>query len=168
MMKVALVAFLLSAGLVAGAGCGGGGSGDKTFEGDGYSFTYPSDWEEWEVGEVNPGAALTTAFGPEEAEGALVFEVGDAGTPITDSNIDTAAEELAGALQESTEGPIQLSVAGLPALRIVSHPRSGLTRRITTVFDGTTMYIFDCELTPPHVEEMKRGCDQVEESFEVE
>jgi len=170
-MKVALVTFVLVGALAASAGCGGGGGdggGDKTFEGDGYAFTYPGDWDEREFGEVTPGAALTTAFAPEEGLNGLIFEINDTGNPVTESNIDALAEDLAGAIQESTEGPTRLTVSGLPALRIVSHPQSGLTRRITTVFDGTTAYVFDCGFTPPLAEKMKLGCDQVEESFQVE
>ena len=40
---VALVCLALAA-------CGGGGGGDTTFEHDGFSFTYPEDWEQREVG----------------------------------------------------------------------------------------------------------------------
>jgi hypothetical protein len=69
---------------------------------------------------------------------------------------------------ESTEGPTRLTVAGLPALRIISHPQSGLTRRIATVYDGATAYVFDCGFTPEGTDEMKRGGDQVEDSFQVE
>lgn len=147
--------------------CGGEG-GDKTFEGEGYSFTYPGEWDEREIDTITPGALLLTAFAPEEGLNALIFEVSDVGTPVTESNIDAVAEDVASALQESTEGPTQLTVAGLPALRIVSHPQSGLTRRITTVFDGKTGYVFDCGFTPERAEEMKRGCEQAEESFQVE
>lgn len=180
-MKVPLVTFALTLLIVAFAGCGGGdgdrsgneggGSegGDKTFEGDGYSFTYPAEWEEYEFDEVNPGAALTTVFAPDASpSGELIFEVSDGGSPVTADNIDEAEEDLAGAIQESTEGPFQLTMAGLPALRIVAHPRSDLTRRITTAFDGATLYLFDCAFTPERAEEMQRGCDQVEESFQVE
>ena len=38
----------VAAALAASPGCGGGGSGngDKTYEGDDYSFTYPGEWDE--------------------------------------------------------------------------------------------------------------------------
>lgn len=36
---------LAGAGVLAALGCGGAG-GDKTIEGDGYSFSYPGDWDE--------------------------------------------------------------------------------------------------------------------------
>lgn len=174
-MKVTLVTCLVLGSVLAGAAaCGGrngdgSGDGDKTFEGDGYSFTYPADWEEFEPDEVIPGAALTTVFAPDgSSPGELIFEIGDGGSPVTADNIDEAEEELAGAIQESTEGPIRMTMAGLPALRIVAHPRSDLTRRITTAFDGATIYIFDCAFTPDIAEDMQRGCDQVEESFRIE
>ena len=149
-------------------GCGGD-SGDNTFEGEGISFTYPEEWEEREaVGGGTPGAAFTTAFAPEAGVNNLIFEIGDIGSPVTESNIDAFADDLAGALEESTEGPTRLTVAGLPALRIVSHPETDSSRRITQVFDGATGYIFDCGFTSARAEEMKRGCDQAEDSFQVE
>jgi len=147
--------------------CGGGGSGDKTFEREGVSFTYPADWEEREIGEVTPGAAFITAFAPGEGLNGLIFEINEGGPPVDESNIDAVAEDVAGALQESTEGPNRLTVDGLPALRIVSHPQSGLARQITSVFDGTTAYVFDCGFTPERSDEMQRGCSQALESFKV-
>jgi hypothetical protein len=164
-VRVTLVISLSLAALVAGGACGGG-DGDKTFRGEGYSFTYPGEWDERDV-EATPGAVLTTAFAPEGGLNALIFEV-NTGPPVTESNIDAFEDQLAEAIQESTEGPTRLRVAGLPALRIVAHPQSGTTRRVTTVFDEETAYIFDCGFTPSREDEMTRGCDQVEDSFQVE
>ena len=95
------------------AACGREG-GDKTFKGDGYSFTYPGEWEEREVGTVTPGAVFLTAFAPGEGLSGLIFEV-NTGPLITESTIDAVIEDVAGALQESTEGPTRVTVAGLPA-----------------------------------------------------
>ena len=81
---------------MASAGCGGGGDGDKTFEGDGYSFTYPGDWSEREVvGGASPGEFFTRGFAPEEGVNGLIFAIADIDTPVTVSNIDTYAEDLA-------------------------------------------------------------------------
>jgi hypothetical protein len=160
---------VLIACLAALPACGGQGEGEnKTFEGDGYSFTYPADWEEGEVGEVNPGATFLTAFGPGEGLDALIFEINDGGPHVDESNIGAFQEELAAAIQESTEGPTRLTVAGLPALRIVAHPQPGRSRRVTSVFDATTMYIFDCGFATDRAAEMLEGCDLIEESLEIE
>jgi hypothetical protein len=149
--------------------CGGGGGGEgNTFEGDGYSFTYPKGWEELDAGEANPGASLLTAFGPGPGLDALIFEVADGGSPVDENNIGAMQDELAAAIQPSTEGPTRLTVAGLPALRIVAHPQSGRSRRVTTAFDGTTMYIFDCGYSDARAQEMKQGCNEIEQSFELE
>jgi hypothetical protein len=149
--------------------CGGGeGDGDKTFEGDGYSFVYPEDWEEREIGEVTPGAVFLTAFAPAEGLDGLIFEINVGDTPVSESNIAEVQADVAGVLQESTEGPTRVSVAGLPGLRFISHPQPGLSRRVTTVFDGATAYVFDCGFTPDRAEEMEQGCDQIEQSFQIE
>ena len=39
---------------------------------------------------------------------------------------------------------------------------------LTYAFDGRTQYVLDCEFTPERAEEMKRGCEQVVGSFQVE
>ena len=36
------------------------------------------------------------------------------------------------------------------------------------LFDGATEYFLNCQYTPSGAEEMKQGCDQVVESFQVE
>jgi hypothetical protein len=162
------IALLVALPLSLAACGGGGGDGGKTFDGDGYSFTYSSDWEELDAGEANPDATLLTAFGPGEGLDAMLFEVFEGGSQVDESNIGAFEEDLAAAISETTEGPTRPTVAGLPALRILAHPQPDRRRRVTTVFDGTTMYIFDCGYATDRAAEMLEGCDLIEESLEID
>jgi hypothetical protein len=102
-------------------GCGGG-DGDKTFEGDGYSFTYPGGWDERQSIRSLSGQSSLPHSPPAEGPDALIFEVAEVEVPVTESNIDQLLDDAAGALAESTEGPTRATVGGLPGLRYVSHP----------------------------------------------
>jgi hypothetical protein len=110
-------------------GCGGGnGDADKTFDGDGYSFTYPGSWSQRE-GEARAQRtdiqASSFYFGPGEGVDGLTLDVGRIGFPITESNVDTVSDQFAGEVDamfrlaqgRMTKGPTRLEVGGLPALR---------------------------------------------------
>jgi hypothetical protein len=65
-----------------------------------------------------------------------------------------------------------VTVDGLPALRLEATARDPAGVRVRSrsilVFDGTIEYFVDCQVTTEGAEEMKRGCDQVVSSFQVE
>jgi hypothetical protein len=185
-MKVTLVAFFAAAALVASAGCGGGRSdaGDKTFEGDGFSFSYPADWidqEEFEFrAQAGSEATSQVAVAPGHGQDVVVVEVGPVSPSISEGNIDQFKFEVARSLEalfqkvegELTAGPARVRVGGLPALRFEA---TGVTSqgvrtrsRLTLVFDGNTQYTVNCQFTPEGAEEVKRGCDQILSSFRVE
>lgn len=181
-VKGTLVTTLLAASLVAFAGCGGGG-GDKTFEGDGYSFTYPGEWKEREGGEAaaEVGEPVSEAFfGPSEGPDGLTVQVFRVNLSITEGNIDELSGDIAEFIGELfrqgdgrvTSGPTPVTLGGLPGRAFEgSFINKGGTRvqtRLTLAFDGRTEYFLSCEFTPEGAEEMKRGCEQVEESFQVE
>jgi hypothetical protein len=171
---------LAAAGLLA-LGCGGG-DGDETFEGDGYSFTYPGEWEELEgQAYVATGDEVSSAtLGPEEGANVLTFTVYRLNLAVTEANLDQVADEitdvLGGLLEEAqgsvTEGPTRVSVAGLPAFRVEGsavNPEGVRTQgELTLIFDGTTEYFLNCQFTPDRAQEMQEGCDQVLDSFAVE
>jgi PsbP-like protein len=171
-------------GLTASLGCGGdGGNGDNTFEGDGYSFTYPESWSQREAEaryQRTDVQASSFVFGPEEGANGLILDVGQVGLAVTENNIDLISAQFAGEIEqlfqqaqgEVTKGPTRLTVGGLPALRFEA---SALTpdgvrarSRVTVVFNGTTQYFLNCQFTSEQAEEMKRGCDQVVRSFRVD
>lgn len=172
---VALVCLALAA-------CGGGG-GDKTFEGDGFSFTYPEDWEQREVGagaaEVGNSISSFT-FAPSRGANGLTVEVYRLRFGVTEDNIDSVEGEVAAVTEEIfrqaggrvTDGPTRVTIAGHPGY---SATGTGMTpqgarveSRVNLLFDGATEYFLNCQYTPSGAEEMKQGCDQVVQSFQVE
>lgn len=158
-----------------------GGDGDKTFEGDGYSFRYPGSWSQRAPAAPAQGTDIPVLlFGPREGADRLLLNVSRVGLSITESNIDSVSDQFAGEVEEMfrqsqgrlTKAPTRLTAGGLPALRFEG---SGVTPEgvrvrtlVTVVFDGRTQYFLSCQYTPERAEEIKRGCDQVVESFQVE
>jgi PsbP len=176
---VAKLALLALAAAGALAGCGGDG-GDKTFEGDGFSFTYPGEWRKSDF-DVQFGQPVTTdAFAPAEGADVLLVGVGHLNAPVTEQNIEGLSHEFAAQIDHQsrqlkgriTNGPSRTTVGGLPALSFgVSAVNKSGTRtqsRLILVFDGRTQYFLNCQYTPSGAEEMKSGCDLVVESFQVE
>ena len=162
------------------AACGGGGGGDKTFEGDGYSFTYPGEWDEVEYEDPPADRAPTdVAVSPRGSEHELdsvSVTVAPNQLAVTEDNLDTQLDGLAdsatNAYGKLLAGPTPITTAGLPAISMEgSGPGdegSQLEFRVTVVFDGTTWYVIQVESVPQHAEEMKKGYDEVVESFRVE
>jgi hypothetical protein len=175
---------------VALAACGGdgndggaGGGGDKTFQGDGYSFTYPGDWDELEGGEPSGqvGEPVSRAlFGPSAGSDAMEIEVYRLNLSVTEDNLDELSGEIARVAEELfrqadgeiASGPTRVTVGGLPGFSFEGSAVDSLGVRVqawlTFAFDRRTEYFVDCEFTPEGAEEMKQGCDQVLESFQVE
>jgi hypothetical protein len=174
------------------AGCGGGDGdsgndgGDKTFEGEGYSFTYPEDWrdrtEDIEFS-AQAGSEPTTSevvLAPGDRPDVVIVQVGPTSPSITEDNIDELEEEIARVVESGfqqadgqlTAGPTRVTVAGLPPIRLegtsVTPAGDSVRSRLTLIYDGRNQYAVNCQFTPEGAEEMKRGCDQVEESFQVE
>jgi PsbP-like protein len=153
---------------------------DKTFEGDGYSFTYPGGWSQSGPAPLQGTDVPVLLFGPREGADRLLVNVTRAGLSITERNIDEVSAQFAGEVDQLfrraegrlTKGPTRLTVGGLPALRFegsgVTPEGDRIRSQVTVVFGGRTQYFLSCEFTPEGAEEMKRGCDQVVESFQVE
>ena len=162
-------------------GCGGGAGGDTTFEGDGYSFSYPGDWEQRE-GSGAPGVGnkiSSVAFAPEAGGNGLTLSVYRLPVAITEDNIASFLGQVRTATQQifqagggqMTEGPTRVTVAGHPAYSAsgtaVTPSGTPVRSRVNLVFDGETEYFFNCQFTSDHAEEMLQGCSKALESFQV-
>jgi hypothetical protein len=194
--KATITAFLTCLALAA---CGGEGNGDgrpsgeadteaearaerdKTFADDGYSFSYPANWEEHNPAVRFEGGATPTSetyIGLSNTD--LLGVLANKGpVSITDSNLDSYIPDLATLAFEIftanggdlLRGPERVTVGGLPGLRsigwLLNIDDVRVESRFTWLFDRTTQYSMNCQYTPAHAEEMKRGCDQVERTFQV-
>jgi hypothetical protein len=171
---------LVGAGLLATPGCGGGeGDGNKTFEGDGYSFSYPGEWAE-QAGDVTTGRLDAVVAPPEGGQNAVALTVvRDAvPEPVTKANIDQAVRDLrpaVDALMQRAGGvlegdPTQVTYGELPGLRFESSS-TGLEPPVrmqgTWLIDGTTVYTFNCQFVPSGAEEVRQACDLVLKSFQI-
>jgi hypothetical protein len=167
---------------------GGGPNQQKTFEGDGYSFSYPRKWVKARNGEKQ-GGGFITAFAPDgeiaaadaAALGADVlaaFAPGDDALaliaereePLGEQEWDSYMEYRRKLLEENgelLERPTRVTVGGLPALRSVVDLGDGVALQETIIFNDTVgmAYFLECRFSS---DEMERGCDQAKETFEVE
>jgi hypothetical protein len=65
---------------------------------------------------------------------------------------------------ELLKGPTGVTVAGLPAVRSVVDLGGGFAVQETVILDRMRWWFLECRFRS---KEMKRGCDHVEETFEV-
>ena len=173
--------------LVLSAGCGGGG-GDggsaersidvaapaKTFEGGGYSFTYPGTW----VKRADTKYDIRIVPADRGGSVSLIVHRDVLTTPVTPANIDQAVRANRPAVDTYVEGadavldsgPTKLTYAGLPglgfeaSLTVAGQPTH---ERGTWLFDGTTVYVFRCLFIPAQAEEVGQACDLVLSSFQL-
>lgn len=175
---------LAGAGVLAALGCGGAG-GDKTFEGDGYSFSYPGDWgegtarQEGATSGYSEAAVIPPGSGGESFVSTAVAHDALPG-PVTQANFDdefpldlvrsglTKMMEPRGNVLESD--PERVSHAGLLGLEF----RGSSTGRDPEIhyrniwlFDGRTQYVINCQFTDARAEEVGQGCDLVLSSFQL-
>ncbi len=164
--------------LVLAAGCGGdSGGGSKTFQGDGYSFSYPSDWEQREA-DIAAGSA-DVVIAPEPGVTGISVGAFESPQAVTADNIgDFMADLSSGAEQflaqnvagSKLEGEVtQVTVGGLPGVTFEGSTTEGggVHTRGTWIFDGTTFYAINCSSPTGHEDLAEAACDQVLDSFEL-
>ena len=98
---------------------------------------------------------------------------------VTGDNIDEYEPDLTQEVRvlfqnldgQLAAGPTPVTLDGLPGVRyegsLVNVNEVTVQSRFTSLWDGSTEYWMNCQFTSEHAEEMKRGCDQVEKSFQV-
>jgi len=150
-----------------------GGDGDKTYEGDGYAFTYPGDWEGGNSASItgNDRDALVGPPGRGGLEYVAVL-VNEGRPSVTDDNIVEAIADLAEELAQDgglLDGPEQIEVGGLPAaqanFRATNDEGVEIRSRQTYVYQGTTWYLIICNAPPAQFDDHSVGCDRVESSL---
>ena len=183
---VAIALGLLTSGCNISVGTGGSSNDDassgQTYDDNGVSFTYPSDWEELEA---NSGAQTTgstelwtATVGPGEADLVnlsayqLSLEVNEGNIDDVQSEIDQVIRSLveqAGAT--ITSGPEQTTIAGFPAykyewdgVKVSSGERSS---EVYLVFNKKVEYFFNCQYSDEQEQEVLAGCHMVLDTFEA-
>jgi hypothetical protein len=149
---------------------------ETTFNANGYSFAYPASWTKGRERMTEAGRA-TTAFGwdaptavsPSTSGEALVLVAEPLQGPLTRRDLDPYLGLMGKRLESEGERPLQaptrVTVAGFPALRGAVEFPDGAVRRYTVILARRTAYFLTCTFIS---EEMRRGCDRVEDSFAVE
>lgn len=159
--------------------------GPKRYEAERFAFTYPEGWEviegvdfplaeqygREEVGENTVGVDLENWL--------TVFEV-ETGVPVDSGNVRDVVPAQAELVRETVAvnpggrvimEPFVVQEAGLPGTRYRFAARGQRGRAvedaITTLFDGTRAYVFNCQARPELIVEVTAGCEQVFDSFEV-
>jgi hypothetical protein len=172
--RAAVVVVLLVLALPA---CGGEQSGPKTYDGDGYSFAYPGNWEERPANADSGSVDVMIAAGPGRNGISLtVFEVEEAVTEENFAELEPTIREAAERFMSSSgervlEGGVaRTTVGGLPGVTFQgsTDQGGGVSTSETWVFDGTTAYAFNCQSTSGGADEVARACDQVLSSFELD
>jgi hypothetical protein len=172
----------LSAAVVSGSAtlvsCGGAES-EKTFAGEGYAFTYPGGWEQVQskIGVRQGSSSSSVTLAPGNGSDGLLVEVYRVPDPVTKRNIKRVSATVAEQAEQGFEdgrvvaGPTVGTVADRPAFRLELSFTDGsqpLHSQMIFLFEGTTEYFLNCQFTQERAEEMKRVCEQVVNSFQLD
>lgn len=161
------------------AACGGSETAgpDRTFQGDGYSFNYPGDWEERES-DPEPGSA-DVVIAPEPGVTGISVGVFESPQEVTAENIDDLMDEIRTGAEQffrdsvagtTIEGDLeQVTIAGLPAVTFegTTTEGQGIRTREAWIFDGLTFYAVNCSSATGNEDSVDAACDLVLDSFAV-
>jgi hypothetical protein len=170
MRRTGLLVLGVIALAVGTAGCGGGGSGDKSFDatGIGITFKYPSDFKQIKdvsFGQSAGANAVARAGISLDAVNAITVSRYELKLPITKDNlaefkreVDNVISQLAGKRVSGHE----VEYGGLPGYEYtisLTRPANGLSR-LEVLFDQATEYLFNCQSTPTKRSKIEDACHQ--------
>jgi hypothetical protein len=156
---------------------GDGGSGNATFEREGFPFTfeYPDSFvlrEDLTVAQTVGAEADDRVLLALDDDNGIVVERYTLNVEVDESNLDQVKQELDQGFQqvdpsaESQPGEI----AGLPSLSLdaiaVPTPEGGESR-YTVLFEGDQEYLLNCQSTPAARPEIEAACDLALETLTV-
>lgn len=146
----------------------------KTYTGDGYSFSYPSEWQQGSTAGGNPDLFTSyVAFGPGPPNERDGIEVKSVDPLFSLEDIEDAWSDAPGGYEELTDGPTRVTVDGLPAVRAeakYTEPETGdeYAGMLVMVFDERMSHLLECQFGRERREEIAPGCEQVFASFQVD
>jgi hypothetical protein len=195
-------ALVLAAATLAAPGCGGGESdatedrgtatktepttgaaatAGKTHRGDGFTFTYPESWRQYEEDvQKSAGKELSSVLLAPPGTHDLSFinvTTYDVGIDVTEGNVDELEDDLTDSVNQIfgegkiDEGPTRTSVAGLPGYEFrLSAVLDGTPAsvRLVQVFDGNVQYYFYCQWVGADASSIGDGCAQMLDSFALD
>ena len=190
------LALVLAVGALAVTGCGGEesdatadgtttaktttASSGKTHKGDGFSFTYPESWREYEEDvKASAGNELSSILlsPPETDELSFInLTTYDVGIEVTEKNIDDLEGELTDSVNEIfkggtiSEGPTRTSLAGLPGYEYeltAELEGTPVSIKLLEVFDKKIQYYLYCQWVEADAPQINEGCTQMRASFEL-
>ena len=152
-----------------------------TFSGNGVTFTYPQDWHESTVTDasVSAGQELwAETVGIDDVNFAWIagYRID---VPVTAEGIEQQARAIgadfgslfAQAGGELTDGPEVVTLAGLPAVRLVgtavTPAGATIESRVVLAFDGRTEYFVNCQYNEDGEAEIVEGCELIVSTFDV-
>jgi hypothetical protein len=177
MLSMRVAVFLVAATVVL-SGCD---ETDKSFEGHGISFDYPSDWneaEETSTAVSSGNQRWSESFGI-DGNNFVTLTQYEVNVEVGDENMSELEPEIGQTIEDLTEqaggnvdeGPSEVTMGGLPGFRFelsgVEAEGGTVDSSIVLVFDGTTEYFLNCQFTDEHSDEIDEGCTQIIDSFEV-
>lgn len=157
----------------------------ETYEGQGFTFEHPSDWEPVKGVEF-PGAAR----GGPEGNNVVGLDVNNwasvtaypkgNGVPVDDRNIKAylpAARDFYTRLEKRAAGQLRLvqppfltQQSALPGVRVriaFRNPRGvPVESEVTSLYRGPATYVINCQNEPARATEVAAGCAQLTETFE--
>jgi hypothetical protein len=189
MFRGRFVATLIALGLVATA-CSvsvGNDSNDdsapsKTYEANGVTFDYPSEWRELKAqsGAQTSGSSQlwTATVGPEQSDLVnlsayqLSLEVNEGNIDDVQTEVDQVIQGLVAQANGTIEsGPEQTTIAGFPAYK---YEWSGVevndeekSSEVYLVFNGKTEYFFNCQYSASKEQDVLAGCHTILDSFDA-
>lgn len=154
----------------------------KSYDDNGVTFQYPSDWDELEAqsGSQTSGTnqLWTATVGPEESD-LVNLSTYELSLEVNDDNIDQVKDEIDQVIRNLVEqaaatiesGPDRTTIAGFPAYK---YAWSGVTvgdeeksSEVYLVFNGKLEYFFNCQYSPDQQDDVLAGCHMILDSFEA-
>jgi hypothetical protein len=168
-----LLSGLLALGALAVSACGNESDGVFDAEAFPFTFEYPDGFEETDEVDFNqqlgaePEASAAVAL--DEAD-AIAVQSYALEVAIDRSNLDVARREIDSLVRQADPDLASepTEIAGRPALTVdvLEVPTiAGAESRLRFVFDGDREYLFNCQSTPEHREEVEAACDQALETL---
>lgn len=180
---MALGACKASVTITGGSPSAGGGGGGNTYNDNGVTFQYPSDWQELTPASTSAqtgNQAWSATFGSASGQNVIVVTAYTLNVEINAGNVDKVKGEVASTLSGiakqaggSFDGNLTpTTMGGFPGFKAdISVAGTGgetLQSAVVVVFaPGKTEYFVNCQYDSSSQSEILTACDQIKGSFQA-